>query len=42
MALGTEDARYAWLTKTLGLVEGEFDEKSGRATWTVHIPVGSH
>jgi hypothetical protein len=42
MAFGTEDARYTWLTKTLGVMEGEFDEKAGRATWTVHVPVGSY
>ncbi len=34
-----EDARYAWLTKVLGVMEGEFDEKAGRSTWEVFVPV---
>ncbi len=38
MVFGTEDARYAWLTKVLGVMEGEFDEKDGRATWEVYVP----
>jgi len=38
---GTEDARYAWLSKVPAVMEGEFDEKAGRATWNVHIPRGS-
>jgi hypothetical protein len=38
MAFGTEDARYAWLTRRLGVMEGDFDERAGRATWTVHVP----
>lgn len=41
LMFGTEDRRYAWLTKLLGLVEGEFDEKAGRATWNVQVPNGS-
>src|SRR5947209_18738354 len=27
LVFGTEDARYTWLTKTLGLMVGEFEEK---------------
>jgi hypothetical protein len=42
LAFGTEDARYAWLTSVLGVMEGEFDEKAGRATWNVFIPVVGH
>lgn len=38
LVFGTEDARYAWLTKVLGVMEGEFDEKAGRATWEVYVP----
>jgi hypothetical protein len=34
----TEDARYGWLTRVLGVMEGEFDEKAGRATWRVYVP----
>jgi hypothetical protein len=32
LVFGTEDARYSWLTRVLGVMEGEFDEKAGRAT----------
>jgi len=38
LVFGTEDARYAWLTKVLGVMEAEFDEKAGRATWEVYVP----
>ena len=38
MVFSTEDTRYAWLTKVLGMMEGEFDEKAGRATWEVYVP----
>jgi hypothetical protein len=38
LVFGTEDPRYAWLTTVLGLVEGEFDEKAGRATWEAYMP----
>lgn len=38
LVFSTEDARYAWLTKVLGVIEGEFDEKAGRATWEVYVP----
>ncbi len=37
LVFGTEDARYAWLTRELGVMEGEFDEKSGRAAWEVYV-----
>ncbi len=39
LVFGTEDARYVWLTKVLGVMEGEFDEKAGRATWEVFVPM---
>ena len=38
LVFGTEDARYAWITKILGVMEGEFDEKAGRAVWDVYVP----
>jgi len=41
LVFGTEDARYAWLSKVPAVMEGEFDEKAGRAIWNVHIPRGS-
>ncbi len=42
LAFSTEDPRYAWLVKVLGIMAGDFDEKTGRATWTVYVPEGSH
>jgi len=42
LVFGTDDARYAWLSKIPAVMEGEFDEKAGRAIWNVHIPSGSH
>jgi hypothetical protein len=42
LVFATEDARYAWLTHVLGVMEGEFDEKTGRADWSVYVPSGSH
>lgn len=39
LVFGTEDPRYAWLTKTMGIMEGEFDEKKGSAVWRVYVPV---
>lgn len=38
LAFRAEDARYAWLEKVLGLMQGDFDERAGRATWTVYTP----
>ena len=38
LVFATEDVRYLWLTRVLGVMEGEFDEKSGRSTWRVYIP----
>ena len=42
LVFGTEDARYTWLTHVLGAMEGEFDEKTGRAVWHVYVPADSH
>jgi hypothetical protein len=41
LVFSTEDVRYEWLTKVLAVMEGEFDEKTGRATWNVYVPAGS-
>ena len=38
MAFRTEDARYAWLNRVLGVMTGDFDEKTGRADWRVYVP----
>jgi hypothetical protein len=38
MAFRTEDARYAWLNSVLGVMTGDFDEKTGRAEWRVYVP----
>jgi hypothetical protein len=41
LVFSAEDARYAWLARTLAVMEGEFDEKAGRAVWNVYVPSGS-
>jgi hypothetical protein len=41
LVFGTEDVRYEWLTKVVAVMEGEFDEKTGRATCNVYVPAGS-
>jgi len=41
LIFGTEDVRYEWLTKVVAVMEGEFDEKTGRAIWNVYVPAGS-
>lgn len=41
MVFATEDTRYSWLTKVLGVMEGEFDEKAGRSVWNVFVPASS-
>ena len=38
MAFQTDDARYAWLNRQLGMMTGDFDEKTGRAEWHVYVP----
>src|SRR6516162_3752339 len=32
LIFSTEDVRYEWLTKVVAVMEGDFDEKTGRAT----------
>ena len=34
----TEDSRYSWLTHVLGVMEGEFNERTGVAIWDVFVP----
>jgi hypothetical protein len=38
IAFRTNDARFAWLTRVLGVMEGDFDEKTGRSVWHVYVP----
>jgi len=38
MTFRSEDARYAWLNRLLGMMTGDFDEKTGRAAWRVYVP----
>jgi hypothetical protein len=38
MAFRSDDSRYSWLNRVLGVMEGDFDEKTGRATWRVYVP----
>ena len=38
MTFRTDDARYAWLNRLLGVMAGEFDETTGRAAWHVYVP----
>ena len=38
MTFRTDDARYAWLNRLLGVMAGDFDEKTGRAAWHVYVP----
>lgn len=34
----TDQDEYQWLTHTLAVMEGELDEKTGRALWQVFVP----
>ena len=38
IVFGTEETRFDWLTKVLGVMEGKFDEHAGRGTWRVCLP----
>jgi hypothetical protein len=38
LAFSTEDERYTWLARMLSVMEGEFDERVGRATWREYVP----
>jgi hypothetical protein len=41
LIFSTEDVRYEWLTTVVAVMDGDFDEKTGRATWNVYVPAGS-
>lgn len=34
----TDAGKYEWLRNTLAVMEGDFDEKAGRAVWNVFVP----
>jgi hypothetical protein len=34
----TEAPQYEWLTNVLAVMEGDFDERAGRAVWSVLVP----
>ncbi len=38
LRFSTADSRYAWLNAVLGVWEGRFDERSGRASYTAYVP----
>ncbi len=38
IVFGTEETRFDWLTKVLGVMDGKFDEHAGRGTWRVCLP----
>ena len=38
LTFATDAAEYGWLTNVLAVMEGDFDEKAGRAVWQVYIP----
>jgi len=41
LVFNTEDVRYEWLTKVIAVMDGEFDEGTGRATWDGYVSAGS-
>jgi hypothetical protein len=38
LVFGTDAPQYEWLTDVLAVMEGDFDEKAGRAVWNVFVP----
>jgi hypothetical protein len=38
LAFRTDTRAYGWVNRVLAVMEGEFDEKAGRATWNVFLP----
>lgn len=38
LTFATDVPRYAWLTTILAVMEGDFDERTGRAIWHVYAP----
>jgi hypothetical protein len=41
LIFSTEDVRYEWLTKVVAVMDGDLDEKTGRATWNFYVRAGS-
>src|SRR5258708_20982288 len=41
LIFSTEDVRYEWFTKVVSVIDGDFDEKTGRTTWNVYVPAGT-
>ena len=39
LQFATDDERYQWLNTTLGIWEGEFDEKVGQARYRAYAAV---
>src|SRR5260221_5564530 len=37
LIFSSEDVRYEWLTKVVAVMDGDFDEKTGRATWKMFM-----
>jgi hypothetical protein len=38
LTFATDAVEYRWLTNLLAVMEGDFDEKAGRAAWNVYVP----
>lgn len=38
LTFGTDAPEYGWLTKVLAVMEGDFDERAGRAIWQIFVP----
>ena len=38
LTFATDSPRYQWLTNILAVMEGDFDERTGRAVWHVYAP----
>ena len=41
LTFATDAVEYGWLTNLLAVMEGDFDEKTGRAVWHVYVPESS-
>ncbi|MCA1652497.1 MAG: hypothetical protein LC753_20270 [Acidobacteria bacterium] len=42
LTFSTDAAEYTWLMNVLAIMEGDFDEKAGRAIWHVYAKHGPH
>lgn len=38
LTFATDAVEHQWLTEVLAVMEGDFDEKAGRAIWRVYVP----